>query len=193
MRYNTGMELPREPSRSPSSQPPEPSPSDPADLAESARGWHQIQLAALGFIGLCGLLWASGDAGGPGWLHWVAAGLALVALVLALLATYLVGRVAFPFYGHTGAATPWRGTGRLRTGIRLTYLAVAFVVIGTLVAWWPNQAEAGAVEVSDAAGRSWCGELADGWGGTLRLDTADGPISLPLTEIATLRPVDDCG
>lgn len=163
---------------------------DPSDqLAESARGWQRIQLAVLGFIGLCGALWAVGDPAGPRWLQWLAAALAVLSLVLAGLAIYLVGRVAYPLPGSAPG-----GAGRLRTGIRLTYLAVTLVALGTLSAWWPSSPEAagGGVEVRGTTGQRWCGELVAGTAGTLRLDTADELIAIPLAGVAALRPVDAC-
>lgn len=163
-------------------------------LAESARGWHRIQLAVLGFVGICGVLWANGQPSGPGWLQWLAGGLAVLALALAGLAIYLVGRVAHPFPVPASAGPPAvaAGSRRLRTGIRLTYLAVALLAVASLSAWWPKPADASTVEASDTAGRSWCGELAEAPPGTLQIDTADGPVTLPVRQLAELRPVDAC-
>lgn len=167
-------------------------------LAASARGWHRIQLAVLSFVGLCGVLWANGDPAGPRWLQWLAGGLAVLALALACLAVFLVGRVAHPFQepavrtGGADPATVASGSRRLRTGIRVTYLAVVVLVVATLSAWWPSPTGSGEVEVRDAAGQLWCGELADAPTGAIRLDTADGPITVPLDRVAMLRPTSGC-
>lgn len=174
-------------------------PADPLDrLGASARGWHRIQLAVLGFVGLCGVLWAGGDPSGPSWLQWLAGTLVALALVLGCLAVYLVGRVAHPFHGPAieagiaQAPAVASGTRQLRTGIRLTYLAVAVLVTAALSGWWPTPAAAGAVQVSDASGRSWCGELTEAPAGAVRLNTGDGPVTVPVSQLATLRPVDTC-
>lgn len=186
---------PRLPQFGPLAPDPSTLPHDPvSQLAASARGWHRIQLAVLGFVGICGVLWAGGDPSGPAGLQWVAGTLAVGAFVLALLATYLVGRVAHPFYGVVATHLPASagGPGMLRAGIRLTYLAVALLVAASLSAWWPGPAGAGAVEVRDATGRTWCGELVDAPAGAVRLDTADGPVTVPADRIAQLRPVTGC-
>lgn len=179
---------------------------DPRErLAASARGWHRIQLAVLGFIGFCGVLWGSGtEPAGPAWLQWLAGALVLLALVLAGLATYLVGRVAHPLdrpatepAAGPGAGEPppvARGARRLRAGIAITYASVAVLAVATLSAWWPAPAgdPAPVVEVRDAAGGAWCGELVAAPAGIVRLDTAEGPVSLPLNGIASLDPVNRC-
>lgn len=173
---------------------------DPLDkLAASARGWHRVQLAVLGFIGLCGVLWNGGSPPGPQWAQWLTGTLVVVALALACVAIYLVGRVAFPFYGAGAggdAPTAASGTRRLRTGIGLTYLAGVILVVATLSAWWPQNGPVGsvgaAVEVRDAAGQGWCGELTDAPAGAVALDTAAGEVTLALDRVAVIRPVDGC-
>lgn len=187
LRYDRGM------------QPNNASPADPlGQLAASARGWHRIQLAVLGFVGFCGVMWASGDPSGPRWLQWLAAALVALALVLAGLAVYLVGRVAHPFYGQAvdapSADSPAVASGarQLRTGIRLTYLAVAMLAVGSLSAWWPDLAAADAAQVREASGRTWCGELVEAPDGAVRLDTSDGPVTVPVDRIATIRPAGTC-
>lgn len=171
---------------------------DPLDrLAASARGWHRIQLAVLGFIGLCGVLWNGGSPSGPDWAQWLTGMLVVLALAVACVAIYLVGRVAFPFYGAAtvaakDASTAVTGTPRLRTGILLTYLAGVVLVVATLSAWWPADTAGAAVEVRDAAGQGWCGQLADAPAGAVALDTSDGPVTLALDRVALIRPVDGC-
>lgn len=175
-----------EPSESPPSHP----------VVESARGWQRAQLAVLGFIGLCGVLWAGGEPAGPAWLQWLAAALVVVALVLVGVAIYLVGTVAYPLVWRSDAPvhdTAVGDSGRLRAGIRVTFIALAVLVAATLSGWWPSTPASGAtVEVRDASGRAWCGEIGDASAGIVRLDTAEGPVSLPLNRIVTLRPVDGC-
>lgn len=168
---------------------------EPAGLAASARGWHRIQLAVLGFIGFCGVMWAGGDPDGPGWLQWIAGALVVLALLLACLAIYVVGRVAYPVAGPAagaGSGPESAGARRLRTGIGITYLAVVVLVVATLSAWWPGPAAAGAVEARDATGTAWCGQLLDAPAGAVRLDTADGPVTLALDRLGAVRPVDTC-
>lgn len=184
----------------PEEEPPDPGRTGPAGrFAESARGWHGIQLAVLGFIGICGLLWGASDSAAPPWVRVVAGALAASAFVLALVAIYLVGGVAYPLRrrdpGSPAAGGP--GTGgsggrRLRTGVWLTYLAVALVVAATLSAWWPTDEVAGPVTVTDVAGRDWCGEVTESPAGTIRLDTAAGPVTVRLADVAAVRTVSAC-
>lgn len=165
-------------------------------LAESARGWHRIQLAVLGFIGFCGVFWdGSGSAAA---VRWLAAALIAAAFVLANLAIFIVGRVAHPFHDPTkpaGTASDTsidRRTRRLRTGIKLTYLALALLVAATLSSWLPVSPEDGAVEVTSAVGQVWCGPLIEAPVGEIRLGTADDHTSIPLNTVALVRPVDGC-
>lgn len=175
-----------EPSESPPSHP----------VVESARGWQRAQLAVLGFIGLCGVLWAGGDPEGPAWLQWLAGALVVLALVLVCLAIYLVGTVAYPVVGRSEVPARETAAGdsaRLRAGIRVTFVALALLVVATLSGWWPGPAgSATTVEVRDAAGQAWCGEIDDASAGIMRLNTTEGPVALRLSRIATLRPVDGC-
>jgi len=171
------------------------------ELATSARGWHSIQLAVLGFIGFCGIFWDGNDAAAPGWLQWLPGILVVLALLLALTAIYLVGRVAYPFRGpaQTAPEEVREAVGtrhrRLRTGIGLTYVAMTVLVVATLSGWFPNTAgdtDAAAAVVMDVDGRSWCGELAEAPGDELRLDTAEGEVTLPPQLLALVHPVAVC-
>ena len=169
-----------------------------AELRVSARGWHGVQLAVIGFIGLCGVLKPEGTAA-PSWLEAVAGILALAALALACLATYLVGRAAWPLYDASAAADDatelLRTSRRLTTGLLLTFIAVALLALGGATAWWPSEADAaagaGAVEVQ-AQGESWCGRLAEASSGTVRVVTAEQPVELPLEAVSSIRSVDAC-
>lgn len=167
------------------------------ELEDSAHGWLRVQLAVVGFIGLCGALWANGELDGPAWLRWVAAALAALAFVLGSAAIFLVARVAYPVRDTAPAATPGdnarsRKSGQLRGGIVLSLLALMLIVAATLTAWWPDSAGGGAIEVRDATGQAWCGRLGDAPTGTVRVDTADGPVTIPFERIALLREVDSC-
>src|SRR5215217_1064887 len=97
-----------------------------AELRLSARGWHGIQLAVIGFVGLCGVLKRE-TPGAPDWVQSLAGYLALAALALACLATYQVGRAAWPLYDVRRAIPPVaeelpRTSRRITTGLALTFL-----------------------------------------------------------------------
>lgn len=172
-------------------------------LAASAAGWHRIQLAVLGFIGFCGILWDSGGSAAPAAVQRLAGVLVALAFILACVAIFLVGRVAYPFYGPAQDPGPAREptvagrTQRLRTGIRITYLAVGVLVVATLSSWWPpaapdNGPVTGAVEVIHTAGHQFCGHLVDAGIGRVGLSTADGTVTIPVDEVASVRPVRGC-
>jgi hypothetical protein len=156
-------------------------------IRESARGWHQIQLAVLGFVGLCGVL-QRGRPENPTWLQTLAAVLVFGALATALIAIFIVGRVAWP---PGGEAT--RPTERLRAGILLTFVAVGMLALGTTSMWWPQKRDTGAqVELQAADGRSWCGRLSTARDGTVRVQTDSEVVLLALGDVAALRPVASC-
>ena len=167
-------------------------------LAESARGWHRIQLAVLGFIGFCGVFWDGAGSASPAAVRWLAAALVAAAFVLANLAIFMVGRVAHPVHALSDSATTADGTvidrrtRRLRTGIRLTYLAVALLVAATLSSWLPTSPADGGVLVADATGQGWCGQLVEAPAGEVRLSTADGPVGIPLNSVTLIRPQAGC-
>lgn len=170
-------------------------PVDPGDaagrLAESARGWHRIQLAVLGFVGLCGALWGGDGSAAPTWLQQAAGVLAVLAFALACLAIVLVGRVAYRLDGPTpGELTS--STRQLRTGVRTTYLALAVLVAATLPAWWPASDDATTIEVSDASGQTWCGQLTDAPPGIIGLVTDSGTLGLQLDHLSQIRQVSGC-
>lgn len=170
-------------------------------VAVSAQGWHRIQLAVLGFVGLCGVLRSGGDVSGPAWVETAAVWLAVAALVLACCATYLVGRVAWP----------WRAVGRrqrpeqdvtaertLRVGVVLTYVSVAAISLAALAGWWPSDGDGGdrgrgdVVELTGTEGRSWCGRLAEAPPGSVRVVTDGGAVDVDGSTVARLVPVDSC-
>jgi drug/metabolite transporter (DMT)-like permease len=113
----------------------------------SAQGWQRIQLAVLGFVGLCGVLRSGDAAAGPSWVDAAAGWLAVAALVLACTATYLVGRVAWPWRSGDREQTgpdPRRHLAAertLRAGVVMTYVAVAAISLAALAGWWPSEGE----------------------------------------------------
>ena len=171
------------------------------ELRASARGWHGVQLAVLGFIGLCGVLQQHGGSDLPHWLQVLAGLLALAAFATACVATVLVALVAWPVYASRAAAADDDGdverTGkRLRTGIALTYVAVAVIALATSSAWWPAHASTeqagGSVEVSTGAGQI-CGDLATPSGrGVLALTAGGRTVEVALSDVVSVSPVDSC-
>ncbi len=183
------------------SAPSDPRPGSLAELRASARGWHGVQLAVLGFIGLCGVL-VDGSPSRPMWLQTLAGILVLSALLLACVATFLVGRAAWPVYRATASASAAdepealrRASRDLTRGLLLTFVAVAVLALGAASAWWPeDEAQAGAlVEARATTGESWCGRLADAETGTVRIASDQGPVVVELRSLAVLRAVDNCG
>ena len=173
-----------------------------AELRVSARGWHGVQLAVLGFIGLCGVLEQGAGDDNPGWLQWLAGLLVLAAFALACAATVLVALAAWPVYGPAADTAGADGevartSGRLRTGITLTFVAVAMLALAASSAWWPNGTDGGksrtAVEVRTGAGQV-CGELGEpSTQGVLAIATGGRLVELPLGEVISVQPVDGCG
>ena len=170
------------------------------ELRVSARGWHGVQLAVLGFIGLCGVLQQDAGAGKPHWLQVLAGVLVLAAFGTACLATVLVALAAWPVYASLPRAAVDDGgvattSKRLRTGITLTYVAVAVIALATSSAWWPSAANSGhdrSVEVTTRAGQI-CGDLTSPSGqGVLAITVGGRVAELALSDVVTLRPVDAC-
>ena len=167
------------------------------ELRVSARGWHGVQLAVLGFIGLCGVLQRGAGSGEPHWLEVLAGLLALAAFGIACVATVLVALAAWPVYAARPRAADDDGdvastSRRLRTGITLTYVAVAVVALATSSAWWPTNANAAqsSVEVTTGAGQI-CGDLASPSGrGVVAVSAAGRVVEIALSDVVSLRPVD---
>ncbi len=177
-----------------------PAPADRlAALSASARGWHTIQMAVLGFIGICGVL-RTASSPAPRAVQWLAAALAVAALAVACASIFTVGRVAYPVgdtpddgHGAAGASA------RLRTGIRLTIMALILAVIAALSGWWPSAASsaatssaAGTVAVTGASGQAWCGPLVSGPAGAVSVQTAGGIVTVPAQDIARVSPAERC-
>src|SRR5918998_3229348 len=172
-----------------------------AELRLSARGWHGVQLAVIGFVGLCGVLKRE-NAGTSTWLEALAGLLVLAAFALACLATYLVGRAAWPLYDARAAPDDdarelARTSRRLTRGLALTFLAVGMLALGSVSSWWPSDDEgsagaaAASVEVS-AQGSSFCGQLADSPAGTVRVVGGEQPVQVAIEALTAIRSVDAC-
>ncbi|HET7489599.1 MAG TPA: hypothetical protein VFJ85_16850 [Acidimicrobiales bacterium] len=166
-----------------------------AAVQASAKGWHGIQLAVLGFIGLCGVLQGAGDPGNPRWVRDLAAVLVLGALVLACVAVVVVGSVAWPVRAvGAGENAPERAADRLRTGIIVTFVAVASLATGATSGWWPVREEASgsaAVEVTTGAG-VLCGDLVASDPGSVAVSVRGRTVVLSVTQVSSLRPVAAC-
>ena len=168
-----------------------------AELRGSARGWHGIQLAVIGFIGLCGVLAGDGS-GAPRWVQALAGYLALAALALACLATYLVGRAAWPLYDVRRGAPPVgeelvRTSRRITSGLALTFTAVALVALAGASSWWPaKESDGGAAVELQAGGSSICGTLAEAQPGAVAVVSGGRQVAVPIDQLTGLRPVGGC-
>jgi hypothetical protein len=166
-----------------------------AELRSSAKGWHGVQIAVLGFIGLCGVL-QSPSAGEPKWVQSYALVLVLVALALALVATWLVGRAAWPLYGadERGVETIAATGRRLRRGVALTFASVALTALAAASGWWPVDTGETATTVELRSGdQAWCGTLESGPPGGVTVRTGGGRVSVSLADLTALEPVSACG
>ncbi|MFD7626762.1 hypothetical protein ACFV7Q_12130 [Streptomyces sp. NPDC059851] len=172
----------------------------PDDLQATAKGWHGIQLAVLGFIGLCGVLKGSGPAGVPRDIQVLAGLLALGSLAVACFAIFLVGLAAWPLYRTVARpADPRRTSGALRTGIALTFTAVALLALSAAASWWPAKAETpkaetakqSLVRVSTATG-TFCGPLSESDYGSLAVRADGRTVTVALSEVTALQPVPSC-
>jgi hypothetical protein len=171
-------------------------PGDPMErLSVAARGWHTIQMAVLGFIGICGVL-RTASSSTPSVVQVLAGILAVAALAVACLAILTVGRVAYPLNIATdnrgGEHQVAQAGRRLQTGIRLTILALLLIVIAALSGWWPKTSDTTKVAISDATGRTWCGQLVSGPEGTVGVNTPQGVVAISAQIIVQLRPVANC-
>jgi hypothetical protein len=168
-----------------------------AELRSSARGWHGIQLAVIGFVGLCGVLKGEGS-GTPDWVQALAGYLALAALVLACLATYQVGRAAWPLYNVRRSAPPvaeelLRTSRRITSGLAMTFVAVALIALAGVSSWWPADDEAeGATVQLEAGGTSVCGTLAQAQPGAVAVVAGGRQVAVAIEQLTALRPGDGC-
>jgi hypothetical protein len=169
-------------------------------LIASARGWHSIQIAVVGFIGACGVFRdGSGDTA-PSYFQWLSMALAVVALILAVSATYVVGRVAYPFYGGPPiadeATAVAEGSAKLRTGVRVTVLAILLIGIASVPSWWPSKEAGGAgaapVQVQTTSGERACGTVVSSAAGVLTLQTSVRKVQVDLANLLSVEPVDSC-
>lgn len=165
------------------------------ELSTAAKGWHGVQLAVLGFVGLCGVLKDSGPAGVPRDVQAASGLLALGALAVACFAVFLVGFAAWPLYRTAARPVDPRRTSRaLRTGIALTFTAVALLALSAAASWWPVSAEGALrlpVRVSTGVG-TVCGPLRESGDGFLNVLVDDRVAAVPFGEITTMRPVPSC-
>ena len=172
-----------------------------AELRSSARGWHGVQLAVIGFVGLCGVL-NDGGSGAPHWVQALAGYLALAALAVACIATYLVGRAAWPLYDVRRAEPAVRDelvrtSRRITAGLFLTFTAVGLVALASLSSWWPSDdggggdAAAAAVRI-EAGGTSVCGTLAAAQPGSVGLSVDGRDVAVRFDQLTSLEPVDGC-
>lgn len=113
-----------------------------AQLVASAKGWHTMQMAVLGFIGICGVLRGTSITT-PSVIQVLAAILAVAALAVACVAIFTVARIAYPFGAaiddSDGIHAVTQARSQLRTGIRLTVLALILIVTAALSGWWPKR------------------------------------------------------
>ena len=171
------------------------------ELRVSARGWHGIQLAVIGFVGFCGVM-QDGRPDNPTWLQVCAGILVLVALALACLGTFLVARVAWPLFGGRqtpaadAAAEVEREGRRLRSGLLLTFVALAVLALGTASGWWPQPAAKDGAEalvaVQASSGERVCGSLGEASQGTLRVSVDGRPVVVSLRDVVAVDPVESC-
>jgi hypothetical protein len=105
-------------------------------------------------------------------------------------------------YGGAGHATEspadeLRHTGhRLRTGIAVTFVAVACLAVATSAAWWPSGSSSSGsgealVEVRTGTGVA-CGVLRPADAGNLVVDVAGQTFTVALSDVVSVRPVDSC-
>ena len=171
-----------------------------AELRSSARGWHGIQLAVIGFVGLCGVL--NGEGSGPDWVQAVAGYLSLAALAAACIATYQIGRAAWPLYNVRRAAPPvseelLHTSRRITSGLALTFLAVALVALAGLSSWWPSDDDGagggGSATVQlEAGGTTLCGTLAQAQAGAVAIVAGGRQVTVPIDQLTGLRPANGC-
>ena len=113
------------------------------------------------------------------------------------MAIFTVGRVAYPVGDVTDGASAVPGAAgaaaRLRTGIRLTIVALILAVIAALSGWWPAASTTVAVAVTaTTSGQAWCGPLVSGPAGAISVRTTSGVVTVPAQAIAQVRPVAQC-
>jgi hypothetical protein len=125
---------------------------------------------------------------------------AVAALAIAVIAVFAVGRVAYPI-GETAAdagapPSPAQAAAGLRSGIRLTIIALILAVISALSGWWPasgaSASASPAVAVTATSGQAWCGPLVNGPAGAITVRTAKGIVTIPAQVISQVRSVGQC-
>jgi hypothetical protein len=168
-------------------------------IRESASNWHRVQLAMFGFAGLCGVLQQIGESSAPRSVQVVAGVLVLVSLAVALLATYLVGRVAWPLYrARATAADPTEPvdlagpTRSLRSGLVATFAAIVILALAATSGWWPSggAGDAGQLVRVDTTNGSVCGRLVEGGG--ISVEAQGQVVRIPQGTVTGLTPVSSC-
>lgn len=146
----------------------------------------------MGFIGLCGVLQVGETSTGPAWLDWWSGGMAVLAFLSSLVSTWMVGGVAFPMYSAS-AEMPANAEGRLKGGIRMTFVSIAMMVLAGAAGWWPEGADGGKVEVKNSQGDSACGTWVSGApAGFLWLETSQGLVKVSIEAVTEMKPVSSC-
>lgn len=159
-------------------------------IQASAREWHRLQLAALGFVGLCGVIKGDSGQGHPRWLQSASGLLVLVALVVAVAAVLMVATVAWPVSAERLSVDA--AARRVRTGIGLTFVAVAVTALSTMSAWWPaDPATERPVTVATTGGTA-CGPVLDSAAGWIELDIEGERTRVELDRVLSVTPVDGC-
>jgi hypothetical protein len=165
-------------------------------LQASARGWQQLQVGVLGFVGVCGLFSGDASAARPPWLQDISGGVAVTGLVASLIAVVVIASVAHPFSARP--MTVAAAARRLRSGIIITFVAVALTALAALSWWWPQHRETAdppappqRVAVATATG-SACGDLVESGSGAIVLDTDGKQVRVPLSRLSSIEVVDKC-
>ncbi|MFR9794742.1 hypothetical protein ACL02U_02400 [Streptomyces sp. MS06] len=140
----------------------------------------------------------SGPAQAPRGIQVASAVLALSALGIACCAVLFVGFAAWPLYRGEARPAASRRAGRaLRTGIVLTFVAVALLALSTAASWWPATADgaggaARSLVLVSTVGGTVCGPLGEGGDGFLALRVEDHVVDVPLSAVTALHPVSSC-
>lgn len=81
---------------------------------------------------------------------------------------------------------------RLRRGLRWAGTAGLALLAAIALTWYGPAKGPLLVSVTEQSGGAWCGEVLSADGGTLRLKTDSGEVSVSLGGLATLQPVSAC-
>jgi hypothetical protein len=176
-------------------------------VRKAATDWRIAQTALLGLITIVTVLKGPDSISSlPSAPRLLVGVLLFAALTLAAAGTYLVAEVAYGLprpvrrlrIGST-AATPaeqapdetrlaLRGTGRLRIGLLLTFVALALMTAAIGVTWYAPQGSASTVKVQTATSTA-CGELVSGGSSMFLIDTKQGRQTITTAHIVSISPV----